>query len=237
MFTGHNAYFMSGSLPMTSRHAAVQDTCVGCHMTLNPRGYLSHGTPTASGHLFRILPEDRRALCSTCHGALVDGEGIRAQVEASLGALDAKMGQAAVARINAAGTVRVRAWDPATDLYSSTSASNLIVDVVANPATAASLVEAHGQVALTLTFANPISIQFVDGSGNPAGAPKSMSSFAVQLSAVKDLASAPLYSLTGNFVRAGWNFFLVKGDQSLGLHNPTFVQTVLASTLGKDLSN
>jgi hypothetical protein len=43
-------------------------------------------------------------------------------------------------------------------------------------------------------------------------------------------------ALSGNLVRAGWNYFLVEGDQSKGLHNPSFVQAVLDATLRKDLS-
>jgi predicted CXXCH cytochrome family protein len=237
VFEGHNAYFMGGSLPMTSRHAAVEDTCVGCHMKLNPKGYLSHGAPTASGHLFRIDGEDKAALCANCHGNSVNGEGIQAQAEANLKALAAKLGAAAVSKMTAAVTVKLRAWDEATDLYSSASASNLTIDLSANPVKSASLVEVHGQVGLTLTFTNPISIQFVDGSGSPSGAPKSMTSFAVQLGALQNGSGTALYALSGNFLRAGWNYFLIEGDQSLGLHNPSFVQAVLTNSLSKDLSN
>jgi hypothetical protein len=51
------------------------------------------------------------------------------------------------------------------------------------------------------------------------------------------LTPVALYSLTGNMVRAGWNYFLVEGDQSKGLHNPSFVNAVLNATVRKDLSN
>jgi hypothetical protein len=237
VFTGHNAYFMSGSLPMTSRHAAVEDTCVGCHMTLNPKGYLSHGTPTASGHLFRIAGEDKQTLCGNCHGATVNGEGIQAQVEANLQALNLKMGKAAIAKMTAAGTIKVRAWDPSSDLYSSTSASNLSIDLTANAVVSASLFEIHGQVGLILGFTNPVSVQFVDGSGNPVGSPGSVTSFGVQLGGLQNGSGVALYALSGNYIRAGWNYFLVEGDQSLGLHNPSFVQAVLANTLSRDLTN
>ena len=47
---------------------------------------------------------------------------------------------------------------------------------------------------------------------------------------------AAIYALSGNFVRAGWNYFLVEGDQSEGLHNPSFVTAVLNATLARDLS-
>ncbi|HET9754764.1 MAG TPA: hypothetical protein VFP52_17460, partial [Myxococcales bacterium] len=144
------------------------------------------------------------------------------------------------AKINgfAGGLIRVRAWDPATDLYSSTSSSNLVLDVVANPVTAVDVEEIHGQIGFVLHFATPITVPFVDGAGNPAPS-KALTSFGVQMGAIKDNQATPaaVYALSGNLVRAGWNYFLVEGDGSKGLHNPSFVTAVLNATLGKDLSN
>jgi hypothetical protein len=240
VFTGHNAYFMSGSLPMTSRHAAIEDTCVGCHMTLNPNKFVAHGAPATNDHVFRIVSADKATLCANCHGANVDGEGIQGAVEAGMSSLASRMGTAVKTKMNgfAGGIVRVRAWDTATDLYSSTSANNIALDVVGNPVTAVGIEEIHGQIGFAITLTAPISIQFVDGAGNPVGAPKSTQTFGVQMGAVKDNQATPvaLYALTGNFVRAGWNYFLIEGDQSKGLHNPTFVQAVLDNTLRQDLS-
>ncbi|HET7826272.1 MAG TPA: cytochrome c3 family protein, partial [Anaeromyxobacter sp.] len=240
VFTGHNAYFLGASLPMLSKHASVQDTCVGCHMTLQPKGYLSHGAPKASGHLFRIEESDVPALCAKCHGQNVDGAGIQAQVEAQLTALASAMGNAVKAKVNAfpGGLVRVRAWDPATDFYSSTSASNVVLDVVGNPVTSVDVLEIHGQIGFVLHFATPITVPFVTGSGAPAPI-KSLTSFGVQMGAIKDNQATPvaLYALSGNLVRAGWNYFLVEADQSKGLHNPSFVSAILNTTLRKDLSN
>jgi predicted CXXCH cytochrome family protein len=75
---GRNAFFMSGTpingvsmpgyaLPMLSRHANIQDSCVGCHMTLNPQTHSSHGAPAVSDHLFAINDPDRQTLCANCH--------------------------------------------------------------------------------------------------------------------------------------------------------------------------
>ncbi|HEX7838488.1 MAG TPA: carboxypeptidase regulatory-like domain-containing protein, partial [Kofleriaceae bacterium] len=240
VFTGHNAYFLGASMPMTSKHAAIEDTCVGCHMTLQPRGYLSHGAPAASGHLFRIQDADQQKLCASCHGSAVNGEGIQAQVESQLAQLAGAMGNAVKARINgfSGGLVRVRAYDAATDFYSSTSASNVVLDVVANPVTSVDLAENHGQIGFVLHFASPITVPFVDAAGNPAPS-KSLTRFGVQMGAIKDNQATPaaLYALSGNLVRAGWNYFLIEGDQSKGLHNPSFVNAVLNASLHKDLSN
>ncbi|HEU0034327.1 MAG TPA: carboxypeptidase regulatory-like domain-containing protein [Kofleriaceae bacterium] len=237
VFAGHNAYFMGSNMPMTSRHAAIEDTCVGCHMTLQPKGYISHGAPARSGHLFRIESGDKAKLCANCHGGTVDGEGIQAQVEAQLERLDVKMSDAFKAKMNGFGVFRVRAWDEATDYYSSTSTSNVVINPAVNPIVSVKLEEIHGQVGLLITLRDAIEIPFVTGAGAPAPS-KTTATFGVQLGAVKDNAATPVavYSLTGNFVRAGWNYFLIEGDQSKGLHNPSFVTAVLNNTLAKNLS-
>jgi hypothetical protein len=235
VFEGHNAYFLGASTPMLSKHAAITDTCVGCHMTLQPDGYSSHGTPARSGHLFRITDAGMGALCSNCHGSgTVDGAGIQDQTEALLAQLNAKMGAAVTAKINGntTGGVVVRAHNDATDLYSSASGSTVALDLVNNPVTSASAEEVHGQIAFVLSFATPMSITFTDGST------VTLTRFSVQMGDIKDAtAKTALYALSGNLVRAGWNYFLVEGDQSKGLHNPSFVSAVLSASLHKDLSN
>ena len=246
VFTGHNAYFMGANMPMTSRHAAVEDTCVGCHMTLQPKGYLSHGSPATSGHLFRIEDADVATLCANCHGTAVDGAGIQGQVEAQLAALASKLGSSVTAKVAGAGAITVVAWDAATDLYSiapgaarnPNDLSPVVIDTTQNALVSASIEEIHGEIGFLLSFANPILIQLVDSNGVPSGPPRSMASFGVQLGSLKDTQSTPvpLYALTGNLIRAGWNYFLVQGDASKGLHNPSFVMSALNTTLSKDMS-
>lgn len=238
VFAGRNAYFMGATLPMVSRHAAIEDTCVGCHMKNQPKIFYSHGTPTPKGHLFRIVDADMLILCSNCHGAnQVNGEGIQASIEAGLANLAAKIGAAGLAKINsvAGGIIRVRAYDSATDLYSSSSSSNsnVSIDVTANPVTAVGIEEGHGQIEFHLTLTTPITITWTDGSTTTTN------QFGVQLGSLKDNQATPvaLYALSGNMVRAGWNYFLIEADDSKGIHNPTFAQQVLNNTLAKDLSN
>ena len=172
----------------------------------------------------------------------------QAQTEAGLKALEAKMVKALIAKTTAASKITVVAWDAATDLYSIApgAAKNpdgltpIQIDTAANPIASATLYEVHGQIGFNITLTTAIDVQLVDGgTGAKSGAVKSMKTFGVQLGQFKDIQATPvaLYALSGNLVRAGWNYFLVEGDSSLGLHNPTFVQEVLAATLAKDLSN
>ncbi|HEX9049257.1 MAG TPA: hypothetical protein VF841_01870 [Anaeromyxobacter sp.] len=227
VFGGRNAYFLGSSTPMTSKHAAVADTCVGCHMTNNPETHLSHGSPAVSTHAFRITDANRSTLCANCHSTSVDGEAIAAGVEASLANLGATISNAVKAKMNGAGLVTVTAYDAASDAYSAATQ----VNTATNAVTAVSMVEIHGQIGFNVTFANPVNLTF-------NGTAKSMSTFGVQLGSIQDAAGAnALYALSGNLVRAGWNYFLVEGDQSKGIHNPTFVNTVLNTTMAQNLTN
>ncbi len=249
VFAGRNAYFLGGTTPMTSRHSAIEDTCVGCHMAKNPETHTSHGSPAVSSHAFRITDENKGELCANCHGEGVNGEGFQGSIEASLAALNAKMGAALIAKLKLLPNSQVNlvAYDSATDLYSIApgAAKNpnnlqpLVVDVSQNPIVSASVEEIHGQIGFLLTFTNPVSVQLVDANGVPSGQPKDMTSFGVQMGSIKDtqLKPAAVYALNGNMVRAGWNYFLIEGDQSKGLHNPTFATTVMDNSLAKDLSN
>ncbi len=247
VFTGNNAYFMGAALPMASKHTAIDDACVGCHMTLNPKTHLSHGTPVNNQHEFRITEADSSKLCANCHSANVDGEGIKASTEAGLVALAGHMGDAVKTKANtlAGNVIRLVAYDPASDLYSSACTGsgcvkppNVAIDTLADPVVGVQVEEIHGQIGFVITLTSAITIPFVDASGNAAGS-QSLSTFGVQLGDLKDNAATPaaLFALSGNMVRAGWNYFLIEGDQSKGIHNPSFVQQVLNASLGKDLSN
>jgi len=239
VFAGRNAYFLgNGSLPMISRHAAIEDTCVGCHMVLNPKTHLSHGSVAVDSHRFRIDAADLGTLCSNCHGTgTVNGEGIQASIEAGLASIASKIGTAATTKINgvAGGIIRVRAYDSATDLYSSTSASNsnVSIDVASNPVVSVGIEEGHGQIEFHITLTSAITITWTNGSTT------STNQFGVQLGSLKDNQGTPavLYALSGNMVRAGWNYFLIEGDGTKGIHNPIFAQQVLNSTVAQDLSN
>jgi predicted CXXCH cytochrome family protein len=224
VFAGHNAWFMGiGSLPMTSKHAAVADTCVGCHMTLQPKTFLSaEGTPTTNSHLFRILDEDRATVCANCHSSSVDGEGIKGANEAGFAALAAKLTGAALTRINGITTIRVSGavdTTPAEAMIGTNGNGTFAGSLV----TAVSLAEVHGQISLAFTTSSPVTLGGV-----------SVSAFAVQLGNVLDnTTGTPIYANNSKFVMGAWNYFLIEDDGSFGFHNPSFVQAVLNNTLAQ----
>jgi hypothetical protein len=189
VIAGRNAYFLgAGGTPMLSKHAAVEDVCVGCHMKLNAKSAISHNEHVAKTHLFRLVftedpanPETQIAnFCANCHGAGgVNGEAIHEATEVGLEELKAKIEAAALAKINdntINGGVRwVRAFNAAADLYSSRdpdgsggpllAPANVSFDVNTNPVVSVGLEEGHGQVEFHITLTNAITFDLVNSSG------------------------------------------------------------------------
>ncbi|HUI67189.1 MAG TPA: carboxypeptidase-like regulatory domain-containing protein [Nitrospirota bacterium] len=107
---GRDFFFMGTSLPMLSKHANVKDTCVGCHMTLNPQTHLSHGVPATSSHVFYIKDADVPTLCANCHSSNVDGAAIQAYVEDQMLVLGQKMSANMLSRLPATFYISKAAW-------------------------------------------------------------------------------------------------------------------------------
>jgi hypothetical protein len=102
VLSGRNFFFMGNSLPMLSKHASVEDTCVGCHMKLNPQTHSSHNVPATSTHVWYIKDADVPTLCANCHSSSVDGVALQAFVEQQLAVLGTKMSTNFVNKINTA---------------------------------------------------------------------------------------------------------------------------------------
>jgi hypothetical protein len=55
--------------------------------------------------------------------------------------------------------------------------------------------------------------------------------FYSQIGSVMDAAGRPVIATGDPIIRSAWNFFLIEGDDSFGVHNPRFARTVLLTTL------
>jgi hypothetical protein len=243
VFAGRNAYFMgAGNLPQLSKHANIEESCVGCHMNLNPQTHLSHGAKATSKHVMYIRDKDKATVCANCHGA-TDGEALVASIEQDLSKLSTNMIASVTAKLNAANVTPLYFGAPASAtsgvVYFTDSGTEVTVPVGTaikydgtNPYTAVSMIEIHGQIGFTYTLTNPISVTVSSKT-------YSVKTFSVGIGSVwtNALLTTNVYPLTGNMVRAGWNYYLIEGDQSKGIHNPGFAQGVLKATLAKDLSN
>ncbi|HET9554689.1 MAG TPA: hypothetical protein VFP50_17110 [Anaeromyxobacteraceae bacterium] len=83
---GQNAYWVNGYV---SAHAAVEDTCAGCHVKLVPASVKA----SLTNHTFAA--DD--SICASCHGALVKPEALFGRYAQGVAAVKAAMTQALVA--------------------------------------------------------------------------------------------------------------------------------------------
>jgi hypothetical protein len=222
---GQNAYFVE--VGHRGGHSFIENTCTTCHMveTPPPAEYSYNGAGT--NHTF----EADMSTCTKCHGNY-DGGTLQSAIEMEMEELAHMMGEEALAKLTAAGTIKVRAYDAERDVYSSASASdaNVTVDLAANPLTHIGITEGHGQLELHLVFTSPVSVTWTDGTTTTP------IEFGVQLQSVLDATDTKLYAAGGNFVKAGWNYLLIHGDGSHGVHNPSYVLEILHATMAQDLS-
>ena len=76
---GFDAFFVPRSSP--SPHMGIQDTCSGCHVKTPTAALVAQGF--SSSHMFTT----DLTICQNCHGPLVDGAGIQAEVKNELATL------------------------------------------------------------------------------------------------------------------------------------------------------
>jgi hypothetical protein len=223
---GQNAYFVVPG--RRSMHSFIQDTCTNCHMQQTPPPADLSYQRTGTNHSFAA----DTTICKNCHGSY-DGGSLQDVMKQEVSALGTSIGQAVGTKLNTLGVVHLRAYDPTTQLYSSSadSITNVKLDLTTNPI---SRVDVSG-MNLVITLTSPVSIPLTNSQTS------SVSSLRVGLGALKqDSAGVPgtlVYGLTGSLVRALWNLSLLTTDKSWGVHNPSFFLDVISATRSKDLSN
>jgi len=152
-------------------------------------------------HTFKVQPG---AVCARCHGADMNASRVQNGIKTLLHEVETAIAGKVLA---AKGRIAViRNWDPKTDQYT----DNFRVD----PAqiTQVELMEIHGQQGLKFDL-------------------RSGAAWYSQLGSVMDANNRPVFATGDPIVRAGWNYWLIEGDDSFGVHNPRFVRTVLLATL------
>ncbi|MDQ7842371.1 MAG: hypothetical protein QN141_03755 [Armatimonadota bacterium] len=143
-------------------------------------------------------------VCVRCHGADMTAQRVQSGIETTLHEVEKAITARILARRDRIATIR--AWDPKTDVYT----DNVRLD----PAqiTALHLTEIHGQIGLKFTLREGRELYS-------------------QIGSVVDRAGRPVVATNDVIIRAAWNYFLIEGDDSLGVHNPRFARTVLLATL------
>ena len=143
-------------------------------------------------------------VCARCHGADVTAKRVEDGIETALHEVEKAIAGKVMARRDRIATIR--AWDPKTDVYT----DNVKVDPT--QITEIHLTEIHGQGGLKLTLRGGRELYS-------------------QIGSVVDTAGKPVIPTSDPIIRAVWNFFLIEGDGSFGIHNPRFARTALLATL------
>ena len=208
LLMGENAYFVS--VGKRSAHSLIGDTCTKCHMQLSPPpAKLSHNL-AGTNHSF----EASRDVCTSCHGDFVGG-GLDEAVHGGMEELKAGLEQAIVneivAQISAGNTVTLKKMGAdETDV-------NITKD---SSVTALEFTESHGRLAMNIIIGDTTyehvrlarDTEVKDSGGNVVG--------------------TLINSAAGQIIaKAGWNYFLIEGDGSEGVHNPSFTLEVLNASI------
>jgi hypothetical protein len=142
-------------------------------------------------------------VCSRCHGRDMTAERVQNGARTLIHELEAAIEARIMASKGRIATIRV--WDPRVYAYGDT--------ITVNPAsiTAVELAEIAGQQGATITVAGR-KVQ-------------------TQIGELRDAQGRPSFATADPIVKAGWNFWLLEGDGSWGVHNPRFVRQVVLATL------
>lgn len=141
--------------------------------------------------------------CASCHGSGYGPERVQEPVATLLDETARAISDRFVQRF-APKVTRVAAWDPATDQTREVAVDGSRIVRVAPTAI-------HGQMGLEITLQDGTVLQ-------------------AQLAQILGADGRPVVPTGDPIVRAMWNYLLVLWDGSKGVHNPTFVHTVLLAT-------
>jgi len=194
---GENAYMVNTGV--RGRHSLLTDTCVTCHMEATPPPDDLSYDQGGTNHTFYASPD----ICTECHNGIT-ATGLQTAVEAMLehlkGVIEGEMRKVMVQQINAGNRIDV-------------GGGNMIS--MASQIRGIELTESRGRQAIIVTLPGGVEV-----------GPTAMNSVMV----VPPAPGTPvdLYSVAPDALpKAGWNYFLIHSDGSLGAHNPSWVLTVL----------
>ena len=142
--------------------------------------------------------------CTRCHGPEMRAQRVQDGIKVALHEVEQAIAAKILARRDRISTIR--AWDPKTGVFTDN------VRVEGSEITEIHLTEIAGQVAVKFTMRGGRELYS-------------------QIGSVMDAAGRPVVPTSDPIVRAAWNFFLIEGDDSFGVHNPRFARAVLLATL------
>ena len=218
---GQNAYFVT--IGERSPHSFIDDTCATCHMELTqpPAEFSFEGSGT--NHSFKASLN----ICGQCHGVF-DGGTLQQSVETDLEDLAGLMSTSLQNKINTAGSVSILDYTPHTFNGKSYDMKSGAVVVQASNIVSLAPTEPHGQQGYLVNFKTAVTFTYSPTGETPHT--QTLTQAQVQLGDFTTDGTTPVVAASDILVRAGWNYFLINGDNSKGIHNPAFVWNVLETT-------
>lgn len=205
---GQNAYFVS--VGKRSPHSLIEDTCTNCHMQLSPPPAKFSRQGAGTNHSFEASDK----ICTSCHGVFVGGaldEAVHGDLEELKVVIEEAILKEIVAQTSAGNTLTLKKMGPDKSDVKITDGSAVTV---------VEFTESHGRLAMNITIGD-ITYEHVnlardtevkDSGGNAVGT-------------LIDSAAGQIIA------KAGWNYFLIEGDGSEGVHNPSFTFEVLNASM------
>ncbi len=216
---GENAYFVPRK---RSSHAFIKDTCATCHMELTPPpaelSYESSGT----NHSFKATLD----LCAECHSDRLDSEAFTLSHEGHMEELARNIGEYLRTKLPEQVTLKSYGTHEFSGKSYDIKSGNFTVNrediLEIEP------VEARGQ-GFIFKFTNPVDVPYSPANESPHTI--AVTEVVVQLGDITNDGTTPLIPFTDALVKAGWNYFLIEGDGSASIHNPTWVSEVIDATI------
>ena len=218
---GENAYFVAEG--QRSSHANLQDTCTTCHMAETPPPAELSYQLSGTNHTF----EASSKICASCHSDAFDGTALQAGYEEKLHKLAEEMGEYLLNKMPAEITIK----DYTPHEYAGKSydmASDAVVVAEANIASAEPT-EPHGQQGFILKFKSSVTFTYSPKGEQPHTV--ELSEAEVQLRHITTDGETLVIPVGDVLVKVGWNYFLIHGDGSEGVHNPAFTNEVLDASM------
>lgn len=221
LLMGQNAYFVTTG--QRSPHANITDTCVTCHMTETPPpaelSYQLNGT----NHTFAADIE----LCSSCHTNNLNGKAFQTGYAEKLAALSKAMGDYLLKKIGT--SVTVADYTPHTYNGKSYDVKSDTMVIDKSNIAAVEPTEPHGQQGFLIKLKTAVTVTYKPSGESPHSV--SVTELQFQLGDITTDGKTALIPVTDNLVKAGWNYFLIAGDGSLGVHNPAYVTSILDASV------
>jgi len=215
---GENAYFVSTG--DRSPHSLIKDTCAKCHMEETPAPLDFSRGGAGTNHSFKA----QITICGSCHTASLDGKALQVGIEGKVEELGEVMSNYLLKKMGDKTTVKdYTPHEVSGKLYDQKSEP-----IVVDKTNIAKMVptEPHGQQGFIIQFKNAISVTYKVAPEHTV----SVKEIQIQLGDFSADGKTALIPITDPLVKAGWNYFLIHGDGSEGVHNPTFVKEVLEAS-------